>query len=158
MDLVLVFLIVLSVIVLVLIILSGFLLLYSYNINKKFDLMLEKGKIKDLKDIFLKQIKKGEEQEEMTKEAFNRIKNLESISEKTIQKIDIVRFNPFSDLGGNQSFIIALLDKKNNGFLISSLFVNEGSRVYAKTIRDGKSDYNLSKEELEAIERAVNFK
>mgnify|MGYP001559157419 CR=1 FL=1 len=120
--------------------------------------MLEKGKIKDLKDIFLKQIKKGEEQEEMTKEAFNRIKNLESISEKTIQKIDIVRFNPFSDLGGNQSFIIALLDKKNNGFLISSLFVNEGSRVYAKTIRDGKSDYNLSKEELEAIERAVNFK
>ena len=58
-------------------------------------------------------------------------------------------------MGGNQSFIIALLDGKNNGFVISSLFVKEGSRVYTKEIKAGKSDYKLSKEELEAIERAI---
>jgi hypothetical protein len=61
-------------------------------------------------------------------------------------------------MGGNQSFVIALLDDKNNGFVISSLFVKEGNRVYAKAIREGKSDYLLSKEEVEAINRAVNAK
>lgn len=158
MDLVLVFLIVLAIIVLALIILNAFLLSHSYNINKKFDLLLEKGKIKDLKDILLKQIKKSDEQDEKLKEIFEKLKNLENISEKTIQKTGVVRFNPFADFGGNQSFVIALLDKKNNGFVISSLFIKEGSRVYTKTIREGKSDYNLSKEEQEAVERAINSK
>jgi hypothetical protein len=158
MDIVLFFLIALAVIVLALIILNAFLLSYSYNTNKKIDLLLEKGKIKDLKDIFLKQIERNEEQDKKIKEIFIQLKKLEGVSEKTIQKTGIVRFNPFSDLGGNQSFVIALLDKNNNGFVISSLFVNEGSRVYAKAVREGKSDHTLSKEEQEAIERAINLK
>ena len=58
-------------------------------------------------------------------------------------------------MGGNQSFVIALLDAENNGFVISSLFVKEASRVYAKTIKKGKSDYSLSKEEQEAIAKAI---
>lgn len=158
MDIVLVFLILSAIIILALVILNAFLLLYFYSTNKKIDLLLEKGKIKDLKDIFLKQIKRNEEQDERIKEIFAQIKNLEGVSEITIQKTGIVRFNPFSDLGGNQSFAIALLDKKNNGFVISSLFDKEGSRVYAKTVRGGKSDYTLSKEEQDALERAIGLK
>ena len=73
-------------------------------------------------------------------------------------KIGVVRFNPFNDMGGNQSFIIAMLDNKNNGFVISSLFVKDGNRVYTKTVKQGKSDYVLSKEEIEAINRAINSK
>ena len=96
--------------------------------------------------------------EEKIEEAFLKIKNLEDICEITIQKIGVVRFNPFNEMGGNQSFIIALLDKKNNGFVISSLFVKDGNRVYAKTVKQGKSDYILSDEEIEAIERAINYK
>ena len=86
-----------------------------------------------------------------------KIKNLEGICEKTIQKTGLVRFNPFNDMGGNQSFVIALLDDKNNGFVISSLFVKEGNRVYAKAIKAGKSDHALSNEEKEAIEKALSF-
>ena len=86
-----------------------------------------------------------------------KIKNLEDVCKITIQKTGVVRFNPFNEMGGNQSFVIALLDNKNNGFLISSLFVKDGSRVYSKTVKQGKSDYLLSNEELEAINRAINY-
>jgi len=71
MDIILVFLIVSAIIILALIALNAFLLLYFYNTNKKLDLLLEKGKIKDLKDIFLKQIKRNEEQDERIKEIFS---------------------------------------------------------------------------------------
>ncbi|MCX6722418.1 MAG: DUF4446 family protein [Candidatus Staskawiczbacteria bacterium] len=75
-----------------------------------------------------------------------------------MQKTGIVRFNPFNEMGGNQSFVIALLDDKNNGFVISSLFSKEGNRVYAKTVKAGKSDHMLSSEEVEALNMAINSK
>jgi hypothetical protein len=146
----------LSVIIgLVLIVINVFLFRYSYQTNKIVDLLLEKGGVKDFKDIFLSQKERNDKLEERIKEGFQKIKVLEGICETTIRKTSIIRFNPFNEMGGNQSFIIALLDDKNSGFLISSLFSNEGNRVYAKTVKDGKSDYILSKEESEAIEKAM---
>ena len=140
---------------LALLILNAFLIFYSYKINKKFDLLLEKGKLKDLKEVLFKQIDKTKNQEEIINGIIARVKNLENISEKTFQKIGVVRFNPFNNLGGNQSFAIALLDKQNNGFVVSSLFIKEGSRVYAKFIKEGKSEHSLSGEEQEALKRAM---
>jgi hypothetical protein len=140
--------------ILALVIASVFLIWKFYNTDKKINTLLEKGKIKDFKDIFLSQKEKNNKLDEKIKEAFLKIKNLEDISEKTIQKTGIVRFNPFNNMGGNQSFVIALLDDNNNGFVISSLFVKEGNRVYAKGVKNGKSDHKLSQEEKEAIEKA----
>jgi hypothetical protein len=137
---------------------NAFLFKRFYNTNKKIDELLEKGKIKDFKDVFLSQKEKHNNLEEEIKSAFLKIKNLEDISKITIQKTGIVRFNPFSDMDGNQSFIIALLDGENNGFVISSLFVKEGNRVYTKEIKAGVSDHKLSKEESEAINRAIGSK
>ncbi|MBZ9569847.1 DUF4446 family protein [Patescibacteria group bacterium] len=95
-------------------------------------------------------------------------KNFEKLSEELeklkkeskffIQKTGVVRFNPFSEIGGDQSFSIALLDGNNNGSVITSLYSREGNRVYAKPIVNGKSQYFLSKEEKEAIEKAINSK
>ena len=158
MDIILISLIATGVIILALIVLNAFLLVYFYKTNKKIDTLLEKGKIKDFKDIFLSQKEKYGDFEDQLKEAFLKIENLDNILEKTIQKTGIVRFNPFSDIGGNQSFAIALLDEKNNGFVISSLFVKEGNRVYAKAVKDGKSEHSLSNEEIEAIDRAISSK
>ncbi len=155
MDTNIVFLLVFGLTALFLAVLNILLLFYFYRTNKKLDALLEKGKIKDFKSILLLQNERNKDLEEKLKEAFSRIKNLEEISQRTIQKTGIVRFNPFNDLGGNQSFVIALLDDKNNGFVISSLFVKEGNRVYAKTIRNSQSDYLLSGEEKEAIARAI---
>jgi len=86
-------------------------------------------------------------------------KDLEKLKKESqffIRKVGIVRYNPFSQTGGNQSFSIALLDNKNNGFVITSLYTREGNRVYAKPIEDGKSQYFLSQEEKEVIEKAIN--
>ncbi|MEK7061862.1 MAG: DUF4446 family protein [Patescibacteria group bacterium] len=155
METLIILLIIFGVVILVLAVLNAFLISYFYKTNKKFDLLLEKGKIKDLKEVLFKQIDKAKNQEEIINKIIDRIKSLESVSEKTFQKIGVIRFNPFDSLGGNQSFVIALLDKQNNGFVISSLFIKDGNRVYAKAIQNGNSEYSLSNEEKEALKRAM---
>ncbi len=72
------------------------------------------------------------------------------------QKIGFKRFNPFSHTGGDQSFIICLLDENDDGIVISSLHSRENTRLYAKQLTKGKSpDQILSKEEIEVINQAI---
>lgn len=80
--------------------------------------------------------------------------NVKKENEFSIKKLGIVRFNPFSEVGGNQSFSIALLDGNDNGIVITSLYNREGNRIYAKPIKSGSSEYLLSNEEKQAIEQA----
>lgn len=77
------------------------------------------------------------------------------MAEASIQKIGIVRYNPFKDMGGDQSFVVALLDANDNGFVISSLYLKEGNRVYTKPIKNGESEYPLSEEEKQAVLKAI---
>ncbi len=89
-------------------------------------------------------------------ETSNRIGNL---AMRGLHKVGIVRYNPFKDLGGDQSFAIALLDGKNSGLVISSLHTREGTRVYAKPISAGDSKkYALTEEEKQAIKIASPIK
>lgn len=71
------------------------------------------------------------------------------------QKISVVRFNPFGDTGGDQSFVLAILDAHNSGYVMTSIHGREGTRVYVKPIDYGKSKYTLSKEEQQAIAQAT---
>ena len=71
------------------------------------------------------------------------------------QQLGIVRFNPFSDTGGSQSFSLALLDARDNGIVITSLYARTGNRWYVKQVSAGKGqDLELSKEEESAIRKA----
>jgi hypothetical protein len=79
---------------------------------------------------------------------------LEANGRRAIQRVGLVRFNPFEDTGGNQSFALALLDAEGNGWVLSSLHARTGTRVYAKAIRDGRSEGALSEEETAAIKQA----
>lgn len=89
---------------------------------------------------------------------FERIsEELESLKKEnkfSIQKVGLVRFNPFKEIGGDQSFSIALLDGNNDGAVITSLYTREGNRIYGKPIKAGLSEYLLSEEEKRAIELA----
>ena len=114
----------------------------------------KKKEPKNLKEI-LAQFKILEKNFEKLSQELERLKKE---SHFFIQKIGIVRYNPFSEVGGNQSFSVALLDKKNNGLVITSLYTREGNRVYAKPIENGRSQYFLSEEEKEAISKAINSK
>jgi hypothetical protein len=68
----------------------------------------------------------------------------------------LVRFNPFSETGGNQSFSLAVLDGHQSGLVITSLHTRDGTRVYAKLVNKGVAqDADLSKEELLAVKQAA---
>ncbi len=91
-----------------------------------------------------------------------RIRDIERVIQKSneegqlhLQRLGIVRFNPFSDTGGSQSFSLALLDAQNNGIVITSLYARTGNRWYVKKVLAGKGwDLELSKEEESAIKKA----
>jgi len=84
------------------------------------------------------------------------IENLKKEQKFSIQKVGIVRFNPFSEVGGNQSFSVALLDGNNDGFVITSLYTRSENRIYGKPVKNGTSEYSLSEEEKKAIKKAIS--
>jgi hypothetical protein len=75
--------------------------------------------------------------------------------QRSFGRVGLVRFNPFEDTGGNQSFALALLDGHGDGFVVSSLHSRTGTRVYAKAIAAGASDTALSAEESGALQQAL---
>lgn len=87
-------------------------------------------------------------------EILERINAISEILKHCTSRVGIVRFNAFSEVGGNQSFAIALLDSEDTGIVISSLYGRESSHFYGKPVIKGKSTYPLSKEEEEAVTRA----
>jgi len=84
------------------------------------------------------------------------IAKLETIQKGNFSKHAFIRFNPFEDTGGDQSFAIAFLDGANNGIVISSLHSRGGTRIYAKQVLGGKpKTHQFSKEEKEVVEKAA---
>jgi len=88
-------------------------------------------------------------------EIIDRMAVVERNGKRSFQKVGLVRFNPFEDTGGNQSFALALLDAAGDGIVFSSLHSRSGTRVYAKAITAGRADTALSTEEEQALREAI---
>ena len=101
---------------------------------------------------YLERVESLEEGEEITRAALNAIKDNLKI---TYQKTGLVKYDAFREMSGALSYSLALLDKENNGVLISSMYSREGCYTYAKEIIKGESKINLSEEEAEALKQAV---
>lgn len=84
------------------------------------------------------------------------IKALYKKHEKAFQKIGLVKYDAFTEMGGKLSFALALLDENNSGFIINSVHSSEGCYSYTKRVKDGDSQLALSNEEKVAVERAIN--
>ena len=96
------------------------------------------------------------EQLESRLDALNALeRELEASSHVALQKVGVVRFNPFQDTGGDQSFALALLDQGGTGIVISSLHGRAESRIFAKQVTNGRSKHALSDEEQQAIRAAL---
>lgn len=100
-------------------------------------------------------VKRIEQLEKRVQELSGSLESLQQSMKKAIMKVGVVRFNPFHETGGDQSFAIALLNEYNTGFVIMSHYMKDHNRVYAKPIVKGVSEYTLSDEEKEAIARAL---
>lgn len=100
-------------------------------------------------DTQLKNVQIAQKDIDLLKE---RCDTIEKDSLLHIQKIGLLRFNPFKDTGGDQSFILSLVDGKSTGVVISGLYSRLGTRWYAKRVIDGKGvEHDLSEEEKKAL-------
>lgn len=84
-------------------------------------------------------------------------KDIEEINKKlkkSIRGLETIRFNPFKDQGSNQSFAVGMLNEDGDGVVFSSLYSRERMSVFAKPIKNGKSDYELTTEEKEVLKKA----
>lgn len=133
-----------------------FLTTMVFKIKVHYDKLIvrtRKESIDEILDVLL------DNQKKLTEENISLKKELreEILSSRLhIQKIGLVRFNPFERMGGEQSFIIALLDEEKNGLTLNFIYTKEGLRVYTKKVKNGKGEgYNLSEEEEKAIEKST---
>jgi len=138
-----------------------YLLALSFFVLKTFlfvKILFGQGKKDDLKSVLSEQMAKMGELKVDFSELQKRVESLEKSTPFHIQKVGTMRFNPFDDTGGDQSFVVALLDGNNNGVVISSMHGRERTRIYCKPVKEGKeSDYPLSIEEKEAIQKAQDI-
>lgn len=88
----------------------------------------------------------------------SKIEKLENQMNVTFQKIGLVKYDAFNEMGGKLSFSLALLNEKNDGFVINAMHSREGCYTYIKEIIAGKSIIVLASEEKEALDMALNYK
>jgi len=114
---------------------------------------------KDFRTILETLLKKIDNQDKISGEIKESLEQIKIEGLESIQKIGLIRYNPFSETGGNQSFVLALLNGKDNGLVITSLHSREATRVFSKPVKGGKeAGYEFSKEEIQAIISAQRSK
>ena len=93
---------------------------------------------------------------ESNEENDSNIKVLSKNMQRTYQKMGLIKYDAFHEMGGKLSFSLAMLDMRNNGFIINAMHTREGCYTYIKEIIDGNSVIVLSEEEQEALKRAMD--
>ncbi len=111
-----------------------------------------KERLDEILDSLLDQDRKNFNEIELIKKEFKK----ESESSKLhLQKVGLIRFNPFDRAGGEQSFVVAFLDTEDNGIILNFIYTRDGLRVYTKKVKQGKGEeYDLSEEEKKAIDKS----
>jgi len=133
----------------------GILTFFLFRTIRHYQKLTEGIEKKHLQAVLEKILKDLGEKEKQINNLLKQVKKLEKENLYNIQKIGLVRFNPFSEVGGNQSFSLAILDGEDSGLVISSLHSREVTRIYAKPVKKGKAiGYQLSTEEVQAVKNA----
>jgi hypothetical protein len=90
----------------------------------------------------------------LTQALDNRLEKLAAVQRTCLQRVGMVRFDAFEDVGGEQSFAVVILDAEKNGVAVSSVYSRTDVRIYAKAINSGKPSHPLTKEEQRAMAQA----
>jgi uncharacterized protein YqgV (UPF0045/DUF77 family) len=92
---------------------------------------------------------------EVQKETKDRLITIDKRLDKSIRNVKTIRFNPFVDAGSNQSFAISFLNDEGDGVVMSSLYARDRMSIFAKPINKGKSEFELTDEEKEVLEKSI---
>ncbi|MBP6889263.1 MAG: DUF4446 family protein [Candidatus Moranbacteria bacterium] len=129
------------------------------TLEQKLFLFFSGKNAKTLETILTEQLKQTRELDREIQELFDAMEKLRTLSFKSLHKYAVLRFNPFKEVGSNQSFSVAFLDGDDSGVVVSSLHTREGTRVYAKPILKGKdSGFPFTEEEKNVILKAASLK
>ena len=95
--------------------------------------------------------------EENSRNHMEEIRKIKEVQNITLNKVAIVKYDAFKEMGGKLSFALAMLDKENNGFVMNAIHSSDGCYTYVKEIVKGESYVVLGQEEKEALRQAVNY-
>ena len=124
--------------------------------KKAYKTLIKKlGKTNNIEEMLCQYMDRVEEVEKGNKDIKVYCENIDKEISKCIQKVGIVRYSAFKDVGSDLSFALALLDESNNGVVLNGIYSVENSNIYAKPIENGKSKYTISEEEKRALEIAM---
>lgn len=111
-------------------------------------------KARNLEEVMLLLGKQMKELNESQKKINEHLLKVDERLDKSIRSVETIRFNPFEEAGSNQSFAISFLNDEGNGVVMSSLYARDRMSIFAKPITAGKSEFELSLEEKEVLEKS----
>ncbi|MDM0784135.1 DUF4446 family protein [Clostridium perfringens] len=126
------------------------------KVENKFRKIMRGVNNKNLEELINSYLDKVEEVKKDSEETLETNKILKAQVEKCTQKVSVIRYKAFEDVGSDLSFSVALLDGENNGVILTGIYGRDYSTTYAKPIDKGISRYDLSEEELNVLNAAMN--
>lgn len=131
------------------------LIVKTSGLKKKYNAFMQGKDGKTLEDTIINRFEQLDETSKLSKSNSNEIKKITENLKITYQKVGIVKYDAFNEMGGKLSFALALLDKNNNGFVLNAMHSREGCYTYIKEIVNGESYIVLAEEEKNALNIAL---
>lgn len=124
------------------------------QLKKRYNKLTDEIKDKDLENVIIDYYSMVKEIVKKNSDIEKQMKIVEGKLQLCAQKIGVIRYNAFDNVGSNLSFAIAMLDSNDNGFIINGVYTRDSSTTYAKPVISGKAKYTLSAEEMQALDLA----
>lgn len=157
-DILLIIVAVMAVVILVLLILLIRTMLTTGKLRKSYQVFMSGKDGKDLEETLIRRLSQVDDLLASNKQNEINIKRLFENNKNIFQKIGLVKYDAFNEMGGKLSFSVCLLNEKDDGFIINAMHSREGCYTYIKEIIDGNSIIVLSKEEEDALVAALEYK
>jgi hypothetical protein len=126
------------------------------NVEKRYRRFMRGVNNKNLEELIISYLDKIDEVKKESERLAESYEGLDKRLKKSIQKTSVIRYRAFDDVGSDLSFSIALLDDNDNGVILTGIYGRNESTTYAKPIDKGISRYDLSEEEQEVLNTAMN--
>ena len=142
--------------ILILLILCLVLIGKNSSLRRKYEEFMRDSDGKSLEEAFQKKFTNMDYINDKIKDIDDQLKKIDSNLLKTYQKVGIVKYDAFKEVGGTLSFVLTLLTKENDGFIMNSMHGNkEGCYIYIKEVKAGEAFVSLSEEESQSLKQAM---